>query len=164
MTTLNQQVRDFMKREVRSRSETITGSVLTRPKLKDFGAGSSPVWVVDVAIGSNRHLRNVPVKAVNGSRRYADHGQVVVVKRQVSGKFQVIGAGDRKISTTVVKTYIIGVSVPTTTANEGQTTVRRPFSFYQGGLITPGTPNSGLWGTAGFPKVETVDGNGDVIP
>ncbi len=164
MTTMNQQMREFMKREVRSRSETITGSVLTRPKLKDFGAGSSPVWVEDVAIGSNRHLKNVPVKAVNGSRRYADLGQVVVVKRQVSGKFQVIGAGDRKIGTTVVKTYTIGVSVPTTTVNETQTVVRRPYSYYQGGLVNPGTPNSGLYGTPGYPKIETVDGNGDVIP
>ena len=162
MTTANQQLRDFMRREVTSKSETITATVLTRPELKNYGAGTSPVWVVDVGIGSNRQLFNVPIKAgANGSRSYADLGQTVVVQRQLGEKFQVIGPGDRVISTTVVKTYDIGVLLATTTTNQGQQFVRRPFSFYRGDL--PGTPDSGLWGTAGFPKIETVDGDGNPI-
>jgi hypothetical protein len=162
MTTPTQQLRDFVAREVRARGESISGTVLTPPKLKNFGAGSSPVWVVDVAIGSNRQLKNVPVKADSrGSRNYAALEQAVICKRQTGEKFQVIGPGDKKIAVTVVKTYTVGDINPLATANLGQQVIRRPFSYYQGDL--PGTPNSGLWGTAGFPKIETVDGNGDPI-
>jgi hypothetical protein len=163
MTTQTQQLRDFVKREVRATpGRLIAGTVLTPPKLKDFGAGSSPVWVVDVAIGSNRPLKNVPVKGgANGSRSYADLGQVVLVKEQTGEKFQVIGPGDKKIAVTVVKTYDIGILNPTTTANLGQQVVRRPYSYYRGDL--PGTPNSGLYGTPGYPKIETVDGDGNPL-
>jgi hypothetical protein len=162
MTTPNQQARDFIAREVKARGETIPGTVLTPPKLKNFGAGDSPVWVVDVAIGSNRELKNVPVKAgANGSRFYAGLGQAVLLKRQAGEKFQVIGPGDRKIGVTEINTYDIGELNPTSTTNQGQQTIRRPYSYYNGGL--PGTPNSGLYGTPGYPKIETVDGDGNPI-
>lgn len=149
--------RDFIKREIRARNETINGTVVSTPKLKHFTIGGlAPVWVADVEIGAAKVLRNVPIKAgANGSRFYADLNQVVLLRRNMLEKFQIIGPGDRKASTAVKKTYTIGVSTPVTTGSVGFTAVRRPYSFYKGGL--PGIPDSGLWGTAGYPKVVIID-------
>jgi hypothetical protein len=146
-----------LKREIKKRSETVNGTVISPPKLKKFNTGAAPVWVADVNINSTKPLRDVPIKAgANGSRFYADLNQVVLLRRNLMEKFQIIGPGDRaQTSAPVVKTYTIGNVTPITTANFGQTAVRRPFSFYQGDL--PGTPDSGLWGTAGFPKIEIID-------
>lgn len=152
--------RDFIKREIRARNETINGTVVSPPKLRYFSVGSTaPVWVADVAIGAARVLRNVPIKAgSDGSRFFADLGQVVLLRRNMLEKFQIIGPGDRKAATAVKKTYTIGTPTPIATTNVGFSILVRPFSFYQGGLIVPGTdPDSGLWGTAGFPKIQIID-------
>ena len=162
MSTETQKLRDFVKREVRAGGESITGTVLTPPKLKNFGAGESSVWVADVAIGSNRQLKNLPIKGgANRSRSYADLGQSVNLRRNTGEKFQIVGPGDKIIAVTQIKTYTIGDINPLATTQQGQQILRRPFSYYKGDL--PGAPNSGLWGTAGFPKIDTVDGDGNPI-
>lgn len=159
----DQEVRDFVKREVQGGSETKTGTVITKPELKFFGVGVSEVWVVDVAIGSNRELRNVPIKSPGGSLTFADLGQTVKLQRSLDQKWQVIGPGDRAIAITVIKTSQPGQAVDPGSSNLGQTFVRRPFEFYKGDL--PTTPGSGLFGIqVGFPLVEKLDGDGNVIP
>lgn len=158
----NRQMREYIQREVEARGDTITGQVISKPILKFFGTGVSETWVCDVSIGSNRELKNVPIKqGANGSRMYSDLGQTVTLKRN-GQKFQITGPGDRVIGFTVVKTYTPGVATPIATTTAGQGFVRRPYSFYQGDL--PGTPGSGLWTTPGYPKIEKVDGDGNVIP
>ncbi len=158
----NRQTREFMQREVRAQGN-ITGMVISKPVLKFFGTGVSETWVHDVAIGSNREIKNVPIKAgSNGSRMYADLGQSVTLQRN-GQKFQTIGPGDRVIGITEVKTYTPGVPTPIAETNDGQGFVRRPYSHYQGDL--PGTPGSGLYGVqVGYPLIEKVDGDGNVIP
>lgn len=146
-----------IKREIQKRNETVNGTVISPPKLKEFNTGASSVWVADVNINADEPLRDVPIKAgANGSRFYADLNQVVLLRRNLLEQFQIIGPGDRSQTITPVKkTYTIGDLNPNTTANFGQSAVRRPFSFYKG--PTPGTPGTSLWGTPGFPKIVIID-------
>ncbi len=160
--TTDRQVRDFMRREVLSKAQTMTGQVITQPVLKFFGVGVSEVWVVDVAIGSNRELKNVPIKSPGKSLSFAELGATVKLARNLDQKWQVIGPGDRAIATTVIKVSEVGGPVLSTT-NLGQSFVRRAYEFYKGDL--PGTPGSGLYGIqVGYPLVEKIDGDGNVIP
>lgn len=140
----NKQMRDFMRREVQSRKGSIVGTVITKPELKFFNGSSAETYVADVTVGSNRDLRNVPIKAgPGGGIDYAGLGQTVRLDRN-GEKFQVVGPGDRVVGDTVVKTYNVGVAAPVTTATEGQGFQREPYEFYKGDL--PGTPGSGLYG------------------
>lgn len=158
----DRQTRDFIKREVQGRGETITGTVITRPALKFFGVGVSEQYVVDVTIGDNREIKNVPIKPIGGNYSYSELGQTVKLQRNLDQKFQIIGPGDREIGITVIKTSNPGGPV-LSTSNQGQTFVRRPYEFYKGGL--PGIPGSGLYGIqVGYPLIQKLDGDGNVIP
>ncbi len=163
---LNRQTREFIQREVTGRKESRTGTVLTRPVLKFFGTGVAETWVVDVSIGSNRELKNIPIKmGPGGSRSYADQGTTVKLLRNLDQKWQIVGPGDRSIGITEINIFDPGSINPIGSPTMlGQSFVVRPFIHFQGDLITGPTPGSGLWGTKGFPRVEKVDGDGNVIP
>lgn len=150
-----------MRREIGARSEHITGTVLSVRRLEDLDAANSATWVVDVDIGAGEVLRSVGIKAgAGGERFYAGLGMTVKLARNTQGRFDVIGPGDRVNSIAVVKTYQLGIDIPTATANEGLTSERVAFEHYKG--LTPGTPGTSLWndGSTSFPLIRIVDGDG----
>ncbi len=151
----DKQQRDFIRREVQSRKNTIVGTVITKPELKFFNTSTAETYVADISVGSNRDLRNVPIKAgPGGGIDYAGLGQTVTLQRN-GDKFQVVAPGDRVVGETVVKTYTAGVAAPVTTGTEGQGFLKVPYEFYRGDL--PGTPGSGLYGVqVGYPLVRKV--------
>lgn len=154
----------LMRREIGARSEHITGTVLSVRRLEDLDGASSATWVVDIDVGAGEVLRGVSVKAgAGGERFYAGLGMTVKLARNTQGRFDAIGPGDRVNSIAVVKTYQLGVDVPTATANQGLVGERVPFEHYEG--PTPGTPGTSLWadGSTSFPLIRIVDGDGNPV-
>lgn len=158
--------KELITREIRSKEQTITGTVIRRREMKNFdqSAGGSPVWVCDVEIGSNRFLKNVPIKAgSDGSRFYADLGQTVQLKRNALGRFQVIAPGDRASAVEVTKFYDPLTGAETAEELEGFSFQVVAFEYYEG--PTSGTPGTSRWndGTTPFPLTLLVDGNGNPV-
>lgn len=154
----------LMRREIAARSETITGTVLSIPRLEDLDGQGSATWVVDVDVGAGEVLRSVGVKAgSDGERFYAGLGATVKLARNTQGRFDAIGPGDRVNAIAVVKTYQIGVDAPTASANQGLAGERVPYEFYKG--PTPGTPGTSYWndGVHPYPYVRIVDGDGNPV-
>lgn len=159
----NKQWRDTLRREVQSRSASITGVVITKRTLKFFNGASAETWVADVTTGSNRDLRNVPIKAgPGGGIEYANLGMTVRLDRN-GQKFQVVGPSDRVIGINEIKTYTFGNPTPVTETNEGQSFRVEAYSFFQG--PTPGTPGTSLWndGVTSYPAITKIDGDGNPI-
>ena len=154
----------LMRREIGARSETKTGTVLSIRRLEDLDGQSSATWVVDVDVGSSEPLRSVGVKAgANGERFYAGLGMTVKLGRNTSGRFEVIGPGDRVNAIASIKTYRLGIDAPTASANVGLRSERVAYEFYKG--PTPGTPGTSRWndGQTAYPLVRIVDGDGDPV-
>lgn len=151
----------LMRREILSRQEQITGTVLSVRKLADLDNNNSATWVVDVDIGAAEPLRDVAVKAgADGERFYAGLGMTVRLARNTQGRFDVIGPGDRVNAVAVKKVYTLGVDTPVSSANQGFSVERVAFEFYEG--PTPGTPGTSYWNDSvhAFPLVRIVDGDG----
>ncbi len=129
--------RQRIVREIQNREPFISGTVIGRLRIQRFdgtGPGSGVMWVVDVEIGSNRPMLNVPVKASgDGGRFYAQDGAAVLLRRNASGRFQVVGPGDRANAPMVTSEYDlatlqqIGVD-----SSLGASRVLEPFEFYAG--------------------------------
>ena len=156
-------LRKLIRQEIINRREFMVGTILDTPEVKAFdgsGGTGGPRWVAPVTIGSNRHLKNVPIKAVNGTRHYARRGSTVLLRRNVSSRFEVIGPGDRRAAVQIVKTYVPGNLTAQSTANIGFSFREETFEFYEGA----GPPNS-LWndGSTPFPKVTIIDGDGNPV-
>ena len=127
------------------------------------GQGAGAIWAQTVEIGSNRMISNVPVKAVNGRRSYANRGATVLLRRGAQGRYEVIGPGDRVSGAQIKKTYTFGVLAETSTVTIGFTTRAEVFDFYK----TGGSPGPSRWndGATPFPKVTLLDGAGtEVFP
>lgn len=157
-------IKRLMRREIAARSETKVGTVLSIRRLEDVDGQGSATWVVDVDVGAGEVLRSVNVKAgADGERFYAGLGQTVKLARNTMGRFDVIGPGDRVNSVASVKTYQLGIDVPTASANVGLSIERVAFEFYKG--PTPGTPGTSLWndGQTSFPLVRIIDGDGNPV-
>ncbi len=157
-------IRALIRREMRSRTEFLTGKVLTQPTVIEFGPGgpgSETVWVVDVDIGSNRRLEDVPVKANNRERGYAGLGQAVLLHRNTAGRYEVTGPADKAAGVTAIKRYTVDVATPTDTANLGFTFRQETFIFY----ATAGPVSASAWndGITPFPKLTVLDGDGDPV-
>lgn len=151
----------LIRREVRASSETLAGTVLSIRRLEDLDAAGSSTWVVDVDVGAPQPLRSVAVKAgSNGERFYAGLGQPVKLARNLQGRFDVIGPGDRKINPAIRSSYTLGFDTPTSSGGTGLQTQRVAFEFYEG----IGPPNS-LWndGATAFPLIRIVDALGNPV-
>lgn len=157
-------LKTLIAREIRVKEPTIVGTVIRRREMKVFdqSAGGSPVWVCDVEVGSNRFLKDVPIKAgSDGSRFYADIGQTVQLKQNALGRYQVIGPGDLLASALVIKYYSLTTGNETSSALQGFTFQKVAFEFYKG--PTPPTAGTSLWsdGVTPFPFTRIVDANGN---
>lgn len=146
-----------VRREIRARRDLV-GTVVSQRELREFNTLSAPVWVCDVDIGSNRLLRNVPIKgAETGQRFFAERGQAVLLRRNSQGRYDIVGPSDKLAGVAVKKTYAVGVTTVVATTNEGFNVVPEPFEFYQG--PTPPTVFTSLWndGSTPFPLVRILD-------
>lgn len=159
-------LQQLIRREILSRREFITGTVLRSPSLRPYDetGSASHVWTVDVEVGGQRPLFDVPAKAgSDGSRRYAQRGSTVLLRRNAQGRFEVVGPGDRAAAFIEVKEYDIGDPTPTATDTLGFSSRREPFEFYKG--PTPGVPGTSFWndGDNPFPKLTIIDPNGNPV-
>jgi hypothetical protein len=150
----------LIKREEDQRRD-IVGRVVTQRELRNFEATASPVWVCSVDIGRNRLLENVPIRAVNGNRFYAEMGAAVFLRREANGRLYVSGPVNRSRQPTSVKTYTIGNPTAQTASTLGFTFSPVPFEYYEG----TGPPSGSFWndGVTPFPLVQVLDGDGNPV-
>jgi hypothetical protein len=76
----------------------LDGKALTRPALLATD-GAVLAYVLDVDIGKNVILRNVPVARNNRSLVFADAGSAVRLRRTASGRYEVIGLSNEQPGT-----------------------------------------------------------------
>lgn len=128
--------KDLINREIRSAEKRrIRGTVLTEPRILNFDLSGSrfPTFVVDVDIGRNRILEDVPVK-INGpkARFYARPGSPVYLDRDAFGRYQVIAPADRAMRQGNLILINEDTDLTATGAVIGFTFAREPYEFYQG--------------------------------
>lgn len=154
-------IKGLIRREIEARKDLV-GTVLKKRELVQFdGTGATGVWVVDVDVGGNRVLRDVPVKAgSDGSRFYADINQTVLLRRNTQGRFDVIGPADRVAAQAVEKEYDLQAGTEVSSRSVGFTVNKVPFEFYQGGGVGASRWNDGV---TPFPKVQILDGDGNEV-
>lgn len=131
--------RNLIRQEIKARQQFIRGTVLRDPELR-LVDGTNQMWVTDVQVLGKRPLFNVPIKTANRGIFFAELGQIVLLARNLQGKFEIIGPGDRNIVEKVVKTYAV-TGANTATANQGFSVIVDPFEFYQGAQAMKGNPN-----------------------
>lgn len=150
----------LIKREEDQRRDII-GKVVSQRELRNFEAAAAPVWVCSVDIGRNRLLENVPIRAVNGNRFYAERDAAVFLRREANGRLYVAGPVNRSRTPAVVKQYALGVPTAQQTANLGFTFDPVPFEYYEG----TGPPSGSFWndGVTPFPLVRVLDGDGNPV-
>jgi hypothetical protein len=76
--------------DIRDAAPEIEGKTLSRPALL-YTDGSGSTYAVDVDIGLEDPLRNVPIAAGNNQLVYAETGAAVVLRRTASGQYKVTG-------------------------------------------------------------------------
>ena len=163
------QLKRLIQREVRSRRETLTGTVIEARELQqtDGTGDGSPRWVVKVEVGKNHFLSNVPVKASgSGARYYADLGLPVALHRNTQGQFEVVGPGDRVSAPIDIRTYGVD-GAETSQTDEGFTYEILPFSHYQTAdpdLTNPLTQTLWADGITPFNFIRIVDADGIPVP
>lgn len=135
-------LKNLILREIRARKDFLVGTVVSSPVLRTFDASAfgAETWVVRVDVGGNRILDNVPVKAVEGSRFYAQLGQSVLLRKNAQGRYDVVGPADRLATAAVAKQYDLNAGLLTATETRGFTFQREPFEFYGGSKALKGNP------------------------
>ncbi|SFL93528.1 hypothetical protein [Nitrosomonas communis] len=76
--------------EIKNAAKELDGKVLTRPALL-VTDGLAMIYAVDVDIGQNYPLKNVPIARANRNLLYAEVGAAVRLRRSESGHYEVIG-------------------------------------------------------------------------
>jgi len=136
-------IQELIVRELRARRDFITGTVSSELEFRKFDATAvgGPVVTCRVNIGGNRILENVPVKSVNGDRAYARLGQVVLLKKNAQGRYEVVGPSDRKTNQENVVSYDLNTQLSTGSQTTGFIFERVPFEFYMGPQSMKDRPN-----------------------
>lgn len=153
----------LIKRESDSR-RPLVGTVIKKPFLISFDAASSPVWAVDVDIGANRRLRNVPVKNFGGSIRYADLNSAVKLENTLLGRFEVVGPAERVIGALQTQVYNLETQVPEGAAtNQGFTVRQEEFDYFE--TLDGASASGTLWsnGVTPFEVFTLLDGDGNPV-
>ncbi len=153
----------LINREVDRKQQRIRGRVLTDPQLKDFDliGMAFPTWVVDVDVGRDQILRDVPVK-INGpkARFYAHAGFPVWLDKDAQGRYQVTAPADRAKNQGNVILVDEDTGIASAVGNVGFTSTREVFDFYKGGGV-----GSSFWNddVNGFPKITVLDEDGNEV-
>lgn len=153
----------LIAREVAAAGDKLRGVVVSDPEQKLFRPAQTDAftWIVNVDIGGNRLLRDVPVKVYGQkARSYAKLNQPVFLERDARGRYQVIGPSDRVPRQGNVTLLDEDDRTTSSGGLVGYTVTREVFEYYKGNLPTAGT---GLWGTKGFPKITVRDKDGNVV-
>ena len=135
-------LKQAIRREIQARTETLVGTVVSNQALIAYDASVSggETWVVDVDIGSNRILKDVPIKAGTRGRFFAQLGQSVALRRNLLGRFDIVGPADRVRSGGVLTTYNPNAGAAGAAAQTGFQAVLRPLEWYQGAQAMRGAP------------------------
>lgn len=137
--------KQLIRREFLARKETIVGTVIGGMRAVRFDGivpGAGVLIVCDVDVQTNRPLFNVPVKGgADGGRFYAGLGQTVLLRRNLLGRFQVVGPGDRVSAPLVTIEYDLTTKVPVSTSTRSFAIVVDPFEYYMGPKAMKGNPN-----------------------
>lgn len=152
----------LIRREVGTQKETIVGTVLTTARITDFDSLGSGVFVVDVEVGSNNYLANVPVKA-NKDRFYAQVGQTVLLRRNAQGRYEVTAPGDRVATPVTERGYDLTDGSQQSTQDIGFLSERVPYSHYA--TIDVAAPLGTLWndGVTPYNLVRITDALGNPV-
>ena len=155
-------LKKLSRREIRAQNDSLIGTIIKAPNVIIFDANDAGCWVVDVEIGSNQYLKDVPVKAIE-NRFYAQLGQIVSLRRNAQGRFEVVGPGDRVTSPMVIKEYNIGVTSAVSSTDYGFGYDRVPFSYYA--TLDGGAPLGVVFGDGSTPfnYVRIVDAQGSPV-
>lgn len=98
---------DLVDAQITDTDATIDGKVLSRPTLL-VTDGAALTYAVDVDIGKNQILRNVPVANNNRALIYADAGAAVTLTRTSSGMYRVTGLSNEMPGTYTYFTVDLG--------------------------------------------------------
>lgn len=104
--------------EIRKAADELDGKILTRPALL-VTDGLSMIYAVDVDIGQENPLRNVPIARANRDLLYAETGAAVRLRRTESGRYEVSGFSQEAPGTYIripvhLETFVLGPAVDVT--------------------------------------------------
>lgn len=137
--------KELIRREFLAKKELLVGTVIgaKRPVRFDGTApGAGVIWVCDVEIGSNNPLLNVPIKGGgDGGRFFAELGNVVLLRRNLLGRYQVVGPGDRCAGELATTEYNLVTQDVAATSQRGFSQVIDPYEFYMGPTAMKGNPS-----------------------
>jgi len=85
---------NLISAEITDKETEFDGKTLTRPRLITLDTVNR-TYVVDVDIGKDNPLYNVPIASGDGALTYADVGAAVKLTRSPSGRFEVTGFSKR---------------------------------------------------------------------
>ena len=155
-------IQRLIRREVGAQQKERVGTVVGDLRLIDFDGNGAGVWVVDVEVGGNNVLRDVPVKA-QISRFYAQLGQTVTLRDTAKGRPEIVGPGERISGTLETIAYNLETQVGGAAVDSGFTFERVPFSFYA--TLDAAAPLGVLWadGVTAFNLVRIVDAQGNPV-
>lgn len=158
-------LKNLIRREVKSRAQTIIGTVVTQRVLTQFDQTTtgSPIWACSVDIGTARLLENVPIRGYGkDGLTYADIGRSVQLRRNTQGRFEVVGPGDHVVGAMVRKQYAPD-GTEASSQNEGFGSEIVPFEYYEG--PTSGVPGTSRWndGSTPFPFTRLIDADGNPV-
>lgn len=154
----------LITREQKAIKQQLRGRIMSSPVQKNFDVIGIQFlqWVVDVDVGGDKLLRDVPVK-INGpkARFYARRDSPVFLEKDAQGRYQVVSPADRSqeqgsLTEIDEDTGLADAPVPI-----GFRLVIQPFEFYEG----TGVPGGSLWndGVHGFPEVTKLDQDGNEV-
>ena len=132
----------LINREIRAQRDRLTGTVVSRLELKAFDGSmlGGETWVCRVDVGSKRLLEDVPVKAINHTREYAQLGASVSLQKDAQGRYEVVGPADRIVGIEVITSVDLSTGLQTGQVNAGFTFEQVPFEFYMGDRALKGNP------------------------
>lgn len=157
-------IKELIRRENKAIAERIRGRVMSDPVQKNFDPTGIQffTWVVDVDIGADRLLRDVPVK-INGpkARFYARTGSPVFLEKNQQGRYQVVSPADRVREQGTLIELDEDTNVAAPVGDIGFDLVVQAFEFYEG----TGIPGGSNWndGVHGFPEITKLDADGNEV-
>jgi hypothetical protein len=155
--------KQLIRREFLARKELLVGTVIgsIRPdRFDDDQPGAGVMWVVDIEIGSNRPLLNVPVKSAgDGGRFYANLGQTVLLRRSLLGRYMVVGPGDRVSGQLTTTEYDLTTEGAVASSALGFSAQVDPFEFYMGARSMKGNPSVTFDNQVGDDRLDRATGS-----
>jgi hypothetical protein len=136
-------LKNLIRREIIGREREFIATVISTPELIDFdqSANGAPNWAVDLDIGSEKVVKNVPIKGSgSGNRFYAQLNQTVKVRRTALGRLLVIGPGDTTIQEKVETIYSLETGLLVSASSVGFHRTFFPLEHHMGPNALKGNP------------------------